>query len=152
MEELDMMVRRYGPQPLGRLRDEMDRMLWGLYRAADGGGGAQPDVQVNPLINVWEAEDRIFVEAELPGVKQDDLDISVVNDELSIKGQRKEEVEAESVYHRRERSTGTFMRVLQLPVEVDADRVTATLTDGVLLVELPKSEAARPRKIEVKAT
>ncbi len=147
-----MMVRSYGPQPLRRLRDEMDRMLWGLYRGADGGGSAQPDVQVNPLINVWEANDSIFVEAELPGVKQDDLDISVVNDQLSIKAERKEEVEADSVYHRRERSTGTLMRVLQLPAEVDADRVKATLTDGVLLIELPKSEAAKPRKIEVKAT
>ena len=107
---------------------------------------------MNPLINVWEANDSIFVEAELPGVKQDDLDISVVNDQLSIKAERKEEVEADSVYHRRERSTGTLMRVLQLPAEVDADRVKATLTDGVLLIELPKSEAAKPRKIEVKAT
>ena len=79
------------------------------------------------------------------------MEITVVDNEQSIKIDRPE-VEQEGVtYHRRERSVGTFNRVLRLPVEVDADRVSAELRNGVLAIELPKVESARPRKIQVTA-
>jgi HSP20 family protein len=103
-----------------------------------------------PPVNVWEEGDNLLVEAELPGVKGEDLDISVVGDELTIKG-RRTGGEDGVTYHRRERTAGEFARVLRLPVDVDADGVNAALNEGVLLITLPKSEAAKPRRIQVKA-
>jgi len=104
-----------------------------------------------PAINVWEDGDKLFVEAELPGVKSDTLDVTVVGDELTIKGERPSRAEDELTFHRRERGTGSFTRVVRLPVEVDANQVDASLSNGVLLIMLPKSEAAKPRKVQVKA-
>jgi len=134
--------------PAQQFRREMDRLLSGFFGdTADGGwpfaGRGQPPV------NVWETGEAVYVELEVPGVKSDQVEIAVVGNELSIKVERPE-VEQEGVtYHRRERGTGSFNRVLRLPNEVDADRVEAELRHGVLTVTLPKSEAARPRKIQV---
>jgi HSP20 family protein len=76
----------------------------------------------------------------------------VVGSDLTIRGKRGEEPSEGTAYHRRERGAGEFNRVLRLPIEVDADRVEATLRDGVLLVKLPKAESARPKKIKVSTT
>lgn len=133
--------------PVQQWRGEMDRLFsdfFGRTESVPGRGRGFP-----PL-NVWEECDNLVVEAELPGVKADDLDISVVGDELTIKGRRSGGDEGVT-YHRRERTTGEFVRVLRLPVEVDANRIDAALNDGVLLITLPKSEAAKPRRVEVKA-
>jgi HSP20 family protein len=147
-----MMVRRSEQPTFQRLRDEMDRLLWNFYRPGEAAQGAMVSTQGSPPVNVWEQNDTLYVEAELPGVKSENLDISVVNNELTIKGQRPDEKEAETAYHRRERGLGAFVRVLRLPMEVDSAQVKATLTDGVLLIALPKTEAAKPRKIQVKAS
>ncbi len=101
-------------------------------------------------MNVWEDSEHLFVEAEVPGLKADDLDITVVGDELTLKGQRPEESQTDSAFHRRERGVGSFTRVVRLTSEVDADKVHAALNDGVLLLTLPKAEVAKPRKIQVK--
>ena len=104
-----------------------------------------------PAINVWETESSLHAEAELPGLKMEDLEILVKGNELMIKGERKH-LEQEGIkYHRRERGTGPFRGVVQLPADIDVDKVEATLENGVLTVRMPKSEKARPRKIEVKA-
>jgi HSP20 family protein len=134
--------------PLHQLRDEMDRLWSGVFApAADG--LLPPMFRSQPAANVWEQGDALLVEMELPGVKNDQVDISVAGGELSVKVNRPE-VEQEGVtYHRRERPVGSFTRVLRLPVEVNADRVEAELRDGVLLVTLPKSDSAKPRKINV---
>jgi HSP20 family protein len=89
------------------------------------------------------------VELELPGVKSDELELSVVGDELSIKVERPEVEREGAMYHRRERSVGSFARVLRLPIPVNPDRVEAELRHGVLSITLPKAESARPRKIQV---
>ncbi len=137
-----------GLVPFNQIHDEMDRMLKGVF-------GRTPDwltpgaFRPQPAVNVWQDDEAVVVEAELPGLKSEQLEISVAGDELSLKVQRPD-LEAEGVtYHRRERPTGTFTRTVPLPAEVDADRVQAELRDGVLRITLPKVPAAKPRRIEV---
>ena len=126
----------------------MDRLLTGFFGpAADG---LLPAMFRNqPAVNVWEREDALLVEMEVPGVKSEDLDISVAGGELSIRIQRPDVAQEGVTYHRRERPVGALQRVLRLPVEVDADRVEAQIRDGVLTITLPKAESAKPRKINV---
>jgi HSP20 family protein len=102
-----------------------------------------------PALNVWEDGDALYAEAEVPGVKTEDIDISVVGADLTIRGHRESGEREGMAYHRQERGVGEFNRVLRLPVEVDANQVEASLRDGVLLVKLPKAESARPKKIKV---
>jgi len=104
-----------------------------------------------PAINVWEDENNLYVEAEIPGVTADGLETSVVGRELTIKSTRTARQENNLTYHRQERGTGTFTRVLGLPVEVETAQVQATLKDGVLSLTLPKARTAKSHKIEVKA-
>lgn len=133
---------------LQQLQQEMNQLFsrWG----EDGGrwlglaGGY-------PAVNVWEDADRVFVEAELPGLDPKDLEIYVTSgNQLTVKGERKPSVPEKGVWHRQERSFGSFSRSLTLPFHVNADKVDAKLENGVLLVTLPKHESARPRKITVK--
>jgi HSP20 family protein len=134
--------------PMPQIRREMDRLLneW-LTGASEAG---LPLARANqPAVNVWETGEAIHVELELPGVKSDQLDISVVGNELSLKVQRSDTVGPEVTYHRRERPVGTFNRLLRLPSEVDGARVEAELRNGILTIKLPKAEAAKPRKIHV---
>jgi len=104
-----------------------------------------------PAVNIWEDENSLYAEAELPGVKMEDIEISVVGNELTLKGERKPFAGDDGKYHRRERGVGSFTRVLHLPLDIDAEKVEATLRNGVLLIHLPKAAAALPRKIEVRA-
>jgi len=142
------MVLRYfnTRQPFHRLRDEMDRLFDGFSGHASDWPWSGPD---RPAVDVWESDDAIFVEMEVPGLKGDHLDMSVVGNELSIKVDRPDLREEGVTYHRRERPVGSFGRVLRLPAEVDSQRVEAELRHGVLTLTLPKAEAAKPRKIEV---
>lgn len=110
-----------------------------------------PGARAYTALNVWSDETAYFVEAELPGISFDALELSVLGSELTIAGDRPEVVEEGVTYHRRERGAGAFKRVLQLPSDIDAERVSATLEGGVLTIELPKAEAVRPRRIAVKA-
>jgi HSP20 family protein len=105
-----------------------------------------------PALNVWEDEANFYVEADLPDVPTDKLDLTVKEgNRLTLSGERKPAEPANAVWHRQERFTGTFSRELTLPAPVNADKVEATFEHGVLKLTLPKSEAARPRKIAVKA-
>lgn len=105
-----------------------------------------------PPLNVWEDDDALYVEAELPGMSLDDIEIYVTRDnQLTIRGERKAPEIEKGTWHRRERMFGSFTRVITLPVEVDADKVEATLHNGLLRIRLPKAETARARKIPVKA-
>jgi HSP20 family protein len=129
-----------------RLRREMNRLFDGTSvgpaRAAAG----------YPAMNVWASEGGLIVTAEVPGVSIEDLDINVVNETLTLSGRREpEEVAEEARYHRHERGYGRFTRTIQLPFRVDSAKVDATLTNGVLRIELPRVEEEKPRKITVKA-
>lgn len=106
-----------------------------------------------PPLNVWNSEEEVVVQAELPGFAPEDVDTSVVQNTLTLRGTRKpEELKEGDTYHRRERWTGTFVRTLELPFGVDTDKVEAEFSNGVLSVRLPRAAANRPKKITVKAS
>jgi HSP20 family protein len=106
-----------------------------------------------PLLNAWEDEHNFYVEAELPGLALEDLDISMTDrNTITIKGSRREPTVEGGQWHRRERAFGEFERSLELPGAVDADNVEASFKNGVLTIKQPKAPELRPRKIEVKAS
>jgi HSP20 family protein len=143
-----MALRHFGPPAgaLHQLRNEMDRLMTDVFRPWMEGTGSGRN---QPAVNVWEDAESLKVEAELPGVKSEQLDISVIGNQLSLRVERPELEERGVTYHRRERPVGILVRVLRLPTEVNGDRVQAELRDGVLTITLPKAEAARPRKIKI---
>jgi HSP20 family protein len=104
----------------------------------------------NPSVDIFEDKDRLVLEAELPGMKREDFEISVENNILTLRGERKFEKKAEGDnYHRVERSYGSFTRSFTLPQTVTADGATADFDNGVLRVSLPKREETKARKIEI---
>ncbi|MBN1843704.1 MAG: Hsp20/alpha crystallin family protein [Deltaproteobacteria bacterium] len=132
---------------LDRMRNDMEKLFGGLSR----GIFREPSAGVFPLLNLTENSNTYFVRAELPGVKPDELDISVTGDGLSISGERKiPTAEKGAKYHRKEREAGTFSRILSLPGPIDGGKVEATCKDGILTVVLPKAEAAKPKQVSVK--
>ena len=105
----------------------------------------------SPAFDVSETDEEFTVKAELPGIVEKDIDISISDGILTIKGEKKHEKEEENAcYHTVERRYGSFSRTMRLPTDVDAEKVDATFKDGVLRLALPKSEASKPRKIEIK--
>ncbi len=104
-----------------------------------------------PRINLREDSDNLYVEALLPGVDARSLDMTVLQNTLTLAGERKNGVENVS-WHRRERGTGRFLRTIDLPAEIDVDQVRADYRDGVLTVTLPKAATAKPKRIEIKAS
>ncbi len=105
-----------------------------------------------PKVDVVDREHEIFVRAELPGMSKDDIDVSVSDDSLSIKGSsRKEEETEEGDYHRREISTSYVARTVPLPARVRGDDAKATLRDGMLEVTIPKAEDSKRRRVEVES-
>ena len=130
---------------MNRLRDELDRVF---------GVDTQQWARTTafPPVNIWEDENGFYVEAELPGLSMDDLEIYIHDgDELSIKGVRKES-EIEGTWRRQERGHGEFSRTFKLSDVVDVQKVSAELNNGILTITLPKSEAVKPRKIEINAS
>ncbi|MFW6055677.1 MAG: Hsp20/alpha crystallin family protein, partial [Thermodesulfobacteriota bacterium] len=94
-----------------------------------------------------------YIRAELPGLKSDDIDISVTADSLSISGERKIESQAKDVqYHRKEREAGTFSRIINLPGQIDTEKVEAKNNNGILTITLGKAEATKPKQISIKAS
>ena len=105
-----------------------------------------------PAIEVFEKKDKFVVKAELPGLKEEDIDVSVVGDTLTIRGERKAESEVkEEDYYCCERSYGSFSRSIALPSNVDANKIEADYEDGVLEVSLPKAPEVKPKKVAVSA-
>jgi len=145
-----MLARTLNPfVALNELQREMNRLFDGYGPHLGGRSWTRP--ATFPALNVWEDGDTLYAEAEIPGVSQEDIEVYAVGNELSIKGTRKPQEGTDVSYHRRERGTGEFARVITLPIDVDAEKVRATLKDGVLTVTLPKAEEAKPKKITVKA-
>jgi HSP20 family protein len=138
-----------GSGRLNWLEREMDALFGGVLPEAAGGQAGPAGF---PAINAWEDSENYYVEAELPGMAAPDLELSVVDQELTLKGERKSQDPQGVTWHRRERAFGKFARVFELPTPVDSEKVTAEFTSGVLRVTLPKVGAAKPRRIEVKRT
>lgn len=129
------------------IRNEFDRLL------------GQTETQVGstwvPVVDVRETKDELILQAELPGLTSNDVDVSVENGVLALTGEKRHEVQEGkegSEYHLIERRYGRFERRFTLPRSVDAEKVRAEFSHGVLQVTLPKVEAAKPRKIEVKVS
>lgn len=139
------------------LRQQMDRLFldfergWGL---GQGIRSAQSEVAGSawPRVGLYDAGSELRLRAEVPGVSEKDLDISVEQSSLSIRGERKAEVPEGYSVHRRERGTLTFARSFALPCRVDAEKVTADLKNGVLEMKLPKVAEEQPRQIQVRAS
>ena len=105
----------------------------------------------NPRVNIYEKGDDIIVDAELPGLKKEDIDVRVEDHRLTVRGERKEEKETKKEnYYRKERFHGSFVRSLMLPSDVATDKVDATYKDGVLQLTLPKTDEAKGKHITVK--
>jgi len=152
------MVTRWQPfddmfTSMGRLQEEMNRLFnrWGVERS-NGNGSKMSAPATYPPVDLWEDGENLYVEAELPGLEMNDLEIYVTGDnQLSLRGRRSPPQVEGGTWHRQERGYGEFGRVVELPYAVAADKVSAELKHGVLCVTLPKHEAAKPRRIEVKA-
>jgi HSP20 family protein len=136
--------------PFNELRREMDRLFdtvgLGLTRSPFRYRAGYP------ALNVWNETSALCVEAEVPGVKKEDLEIFAVGNELTIKGRRPPLEGEKLTHHRQERGTGEFTRVITLPTDVDAEKVEAVLKNGVLTVRLPKAESAKPKQIAIKTS
>jgi len=105
-----------------------------------------------PPLNIWEDADAFHLQAELPGMSQENVNVAVTHrNQVTLSGERTPETDEKVRWHRRERGFGRFQRVLKLPAPVDAEKVEAKLEHGLLRVTLPKSEEAKPRRISVKA-
>jgi len=138
-------------QQFNRLRNEIDR----LFGSFTGDLTSAPDIfeQWAPSVDMYDDKDKITVCAELPGMKKEDIDISITGNTLSITGERKcEETKKTGETFRSERYFGRFHRSVTLPHAVDASHVSATYQDGVLNITLPKTEEAKRKQIEVKVS
>ena len=137
--------------PWGALRREMDGLVGRFF--GDEFEAPYHEVSIGNL-DVAETDRQVEVTVDLPGVNPDEIDVQIVNNALTISGERKEEYESEGEngrkYHRIERRVGQFSRTVMLPCPVDEHGVEAQFIDGVLTVTLPKTEAARAKKIPVK--
>jgi HSP20 family protein len=138
--------------PFGELQtlaDRMNRLMGDAFRTVEGEG--ELGSAWYPVVDIYEKGDDLVLEAELPGLKKDELDVRVENNVLTLRGQRKREHETkENGYVRTERAYGTFTRSFTLPTTVAVDKINATYKDGVLTLTLPRAEEAKPKQIPVK--
>lgn len=141
---------RWDPyRELATMRNMMDRMMdeevFGLPRLWERRS------EFNLALDIAEKDDAYVVKASVPGVAPEDVEITLTDNVLTIKGEMKEDKEIkEDAYHMRERRFGQFVRSVTLPMPVDADKIEAVNENGVLTLTLPKAEMAKPKKIEVK--
>lgn len=130
-----------------RIQNEMER-LFSSFLAP--GKMSYSDITWYPAVDLAEKEDRYILKAELPGMKENDIQISVENNAIFLKGEKKEEKEIKNRYqHRMERSAGKFLRSFQLPTNVDAEKIEAHYKNGILEVAIPKTEQSKTRLIKI---
>lgn len=146
-----MLVRAMHTVPtIRRTRDSVDRLFDSMLSSFNP-EFSNTDARLFPPVNVWQDEQALYVEAELPGFEMDDLDVTILENRLSISGKREMQWPEQVNVLRQERRVGEFNRAFNLPVEIDAEKVQANFEHGVLTITLPKAVAAQPRKIEVTA-
>jgi HSP20 family protein len=148
-----MSIVKYDPfRDLRSLQDEVNR-LFSMNFPRGGGQDEMMRGAWTPSVDIFENKDQIVLEAELPGMKPEDVDISIENNVLTIHGERKFEKKDEGDnFHRVERSYGSFTRSFTLPPTVSSENVSAEFENGVLHLTLAKREEAKPRRIEIKAS
>jgi HSP20 family protein len=147
---LTSLARRLADNGVLDVLDRFHRDLSGLAQDAYAEG---QDMWQPGGLEVWEDEHNIYVEAELPGVKAEDVDVTLEGGTLTIRGQKKQASDQKNAqYHYRQRRYGQFMQQFTLPTTVDSSKVTAKITDGILRVQVEKRPEVKPRKIDVKAS
>lgn len=131
-------------------RGHVDR-LWNTLNLADLDVAEKNTVQGwKPAVNILENHGKVVIEAELPGIKREDISVDVKEGVLTLKGERKEENEVqENNYYRRERFSGKFQRQFTLSHDLDHEHITADFKDGLLKVEIPKREEEKPKQITI---
>jgi HSP20 family protein len=151
------LARRRPFTDMGRWETDMERMFndfWGRrMRPWWPERWSMPAVvEISPpALDFFEEKDEIVVKAELPGMDKDNVEVSLTDHTLTIKGEKKKEEEVkEENYYKSERSYGSFVRTLELPTEVHSDKIKATFKNGVLEVRLPKTEQAKAKEVKVK--
>jgi len=142
-----MTPRTIVPTSFGRMRNDVNRLFDNF---AGFGGKLMNETQRFPALNVIENETTLYIEAELPGVTLDEIEVTLIGTDLTIKGQRTIEIPDNAHIVRQERGSLTFERTIELPFDVVADKVEAKITNGVLVIVLPKSENSRTQTIKVK--
>jgi HSP20 family protein len=148
-----MTIVRYDPfRDLRTLQEEVNRLFSTNLTRAFGDEGIGRGAWA-PSVDIYENKDQIVLEAELPGMKQDDFDLSIENNVITLRGERRfEKTDETDNYHRVERSYGAFTRSFTLPQTVSAEGATAEYNNGVLRVTLPKREETKARRIQVSGT
>lgn len=135
-----------------RMHDEINRFFWGRHLPALGPSREFPTYSAwGPAVDVTETQNEVIVRAEIPGVNPDDLDLTVTEDGLSIRGEVKQETNAhEQGFRRIERRYGSFFRSIPFPVAVQHEMATADYTNGILEVKVPKAEHARSKSTKLR--
>jgi HSP20 family protein len=145
-------VERWDPFRVSDIQTEVNRLFDSFFgRPTSASTAPRAGARMwAPVIDLFETKDDLVVMAELPGVQEKDVSLSITGDLLTMRGEREfgSQVKEES-YHRIERAYGKFERTIQLPMPVQADKVKATYRDGVLEVRLPKAEEVKPREIKI---
>ncbi len=155
-EEAGTPAARYGEwmHPFFSFRQEMDRLVEDFFGRFETQPFARRAETFTPHMDVVDSEKEIKVSAELPGMDEKDIDVSITREALTIRGEKKEEKEEQGKdYYRSERSFGSFTRTIALPVDIETEKATASFKKGVLTVRLPKSKQTieETKKITIKA-
>ena len=145
-----MAITRWDPfRDFSLLQDRMNRLF------DDAGRGWRPEepsatTTWSPAVDIFETENEIMVQAELPGVDRKDLTLNLENNVLTLKGERRFEKETKQEnYHRIERSYGAFSRAFSIPAIVDEEKIRADYKEGILKIALPKKEQVKPKQIKI---
>ena len=146
-----MLAKYHAPTyPFHSLEREMNRLFNDAFPALS----TASEPTYSPALNLWEDPKNFFVSTELPGLKQDEISVSMNGSDLVISGERKaekDEQDDKKTWHRRETRYGKFYRMVSLPQDIDAGKIAAELKNGVLTVTVPKAERAQPSKIAIQA-
>lgn len=139
-------------QEMDMLRRELDQVFRGTSRN-ELSPSFLPGIGIGgyPRVNLSEDENNYYLEALVPGITPENLDLNLLQGTLTLSGERTEPDNSGKTWHRHERGAGKFMRTVELPDAVEADKIDAEYRDGVLLITLPKRQEALPKKISVKA-
>jgi HSP20 family protein len=145
-----MAIVRWEPlRELASIQSEMNRLFNTVFEPATGGNGGTVRRWL-PAMDLVETDDNFVLRADLPGVSEEDVNVEVEDNVLTVSGERKAEHETtKEGYHRVERAFGQFSRSLTLPEGIDAEAVSASFDRGVLEIRIPKPEARKPRKISI---
>lgn len=148
MESLTRSPRR--TSPLRSLQDEVNRLFESVFPSPMGEDEEPTSTVWSPRMDLMETDDHYRMRVDLPGISKDDVSVTVEDNRLTVRGERRDEsrTEKENVV-RMERTFGTFYRSLRLPKSVNESKIKATFTDGVLSVEIPKTEKSKPKKIKI---